>query len=337
MTMIDPMMMDQIEAEAPGMEEEYDTSGRFTPRQLLQAECSETVVEIFGQYDQSTGPDGAHYASASPYASEGLVCSNCKFYEGPRGCEIVAGDIDPNGICKFWVIPADLIVEDAMPARSIQTPVEARESHGRTVEFRTVHIPLTLEERADAIAGEPVRFSGYAAVFNSPSERLWDPRNGDFVETISPGAFTRSLSRGGDVRMYLNHNSDMVLASTRSETMILTEDARGLRVDATLPDTSYAQDLANLMRSGVVDSMSFGFSVPTGGDTWEGDQRTLTEIALSEVSVVTGFPAYADTAGASVRAVEPEPVTEDVVVEEEPAGMPLALARRIQELQSKKG
>jgi len=337
MTMIDPMMMNQVEAEAPGMEEEYDTSGRFTPRQLLQAECSETVVEIFGKYDQSTGADGVHYAMESPYASEGLVCSNCNFYEGPRCCELVSGDIDPGGICKLWIIPADLIVEGAsMPARSIQTPVEARESHGRTVEFRTVHIPLTLEERADAVAGEPVRFSGYAAVFNSPSERLWDPRNGDFVETISPGAFTRSLSRGGDVRMYLNHNSDMVLASTRSETMILTEDARGLRVDATLPDTSYAQDLANLMRSGVVDSMSFGFSVPSGGDTWEGDQRTLTEIALSEVSVVTGFPAYADTAGASVRAVEPEPV-EEILVEEEPTGMPLALARRIQELQSKKG
>lgn len=336
MTMIDPTMVNEVEVEASDAEMEVDMSSRFTPRQLLQAEYSETVVEIFGQYDQSTGSDGAHYALASPYVSEGLVCSNCKFYEGPRCCELVSGDIDPSGICKLWIIPADLIVEDAMPARSIRTPVEARESHGRTVEFRTVHIPLTLEERADAIAGEPVRFSGYAAVFNSPSERLWDPRNGDFVETISPGAFTRSLSRGGDVRMYLNHNSDMVLASTRSETMILTEDSRGLRVDATLPDTSYAQDLANLMRSGVVDSMSFGFSVPSGGDTWEGDQRTLTEIALSEVSVVTGFPAYADTAGASVRAVEPEPV-EEIIVEQEPVGMPLALARRIQELQSKKG
>jgi HK97 family phage prohead protease len=114
-------------------------------------------------------------------------------------------------------------------------------------------------------------------------------------------------------------------------TLNLSEDSRGLRVEAELPNTTYANDLAELMRSGVVDSMSFGFTVPEGGDTWQGDTRTLSEIALHEVSVVTGHPAYPETAGASVRAVEaeptPMPVKESVV--------PLQINQRYAELYSR--
>ena len=85
-------------------------------------------------------------------------------------------------------------------------------------------------------------------------------------------------------------------------------------------------DLAELMRSGVVDSMSFGFQVPANGDSWEDDTRTLHEIALHEVSVVTGFPAYPETAGASVRS------TDDA--DDSEAARPLALAQRYHQLYS---
>ena len=50
--------------------------------------------------------------------------------------------------------------------------------------------------------------------------------------------------------------------------------------------------------------MSFGFSVPAGGDTWaDGQTRTLNEVRLHEVSVVTGFPAYEATT-AQVRSID---------------------------------
>jgi hypothetical protein len=51
--------------------------------------------------------------------------------------------------------------------------------------------------------------------------------------------------------------------------------------------------------------MSFGFSVPRGGDRWndEGTQRELREVRLHEVSVVTGFPAYKATT-ASLRSID---------------------------------
>lgn len=54
------------------------------------------------------------------------------------------------------------------------------------------------------------------------------------------------------------------------------------------------------MTAGVVSTMSFGFTVPRGGDKWSGDgaERMLTGINLHEVSVVTGFPAYPQTEAA---------------------------------------
>lgn len=156
-----------------------------------------------------------------------------------------------------------------------------------TVEIREIRAAdLTLDS-----AGPNGTFTGYAAVFDSPSEPL------PFTETIAPGAFSRSLKSRNDVRMYMNHNDDMVLASRRSGTLKLEEDSRGLKVTATLPDTTYARDLRALMQAGVVDSMSFGFSVPRGGDEWsqDGSQRRLNEVRLHEVSVVSGTPAYAAT------------------------------------------
>lgn len=80
---------------------------QFTPRQAAQYAADEGIVEMFGKYDQSTGADGAHYVAVSPFP--GMVCSSCAFYEGPRGCEIVAGDIAPEGVCKRWIIPERLL------------------------------------------------------------------------------------------------------------------------------------------------------------------------------------------------------------------------------------
>jgi HK97 family phage prohead protease len=148
-------------------------------------------------------------------------------------------------------------------------------------------------------AGEGMAFSGYAAVFNSNSEPL------PFTERILPGAFRKSLRSRNNVRMYLNHDSSMLLATTRAKTLRLEEDERGLKVDADLPDTTVGRDLSTLIKRGDVDSMSFGFSVPARGDQWsdDGSVRELKEVKLYEVSVVTGFPAYAATS-ASVRSLD---------------------------------
>jgi len=205
----------------------------------------------------------------------------------------------------LWGIPTGSRYDDAVAwfdrkaeqvkaDRSVMmvTPVEPR-AKGSKAEFRSFEGEIRSE-------GDGNTFVGYAAMFNVPSEPL------PFIERIAPGAFGKSLrQRSKDVRLYINHNSDMVLASKRSGTLRLTEDDRGLRVEADLPDTTAARDLKALMDSGVVSTMSFGFTVPRGGDKWSGDgmERTLTGINLHEVSVVTGFPAYPQTT-AAVRSLE---------------------------------
>ncbi len=314
----------------------------FTPRQTMQYEHDEELVDIFGKYTRDSGPDGAHYMPVSPFADEGLVCSSCAFYEGPRGCQIVEGEIDPAGICKRWIIPAVYVngaieVDDSDDdvtdngVRYSALELERRKVGGRDVEFRVVSVGNV--EIREGGPGLPMRFRGYAAVFGSPSEPL------PFTETIRAGAFRRTLATGREVRMYVNHNADMVLGSTRSGTLTLREDVRGLYVEGDFPDTTYARDLSILMQRGDVHSMSFGFSVPRGGDSWsaDGTSRELREVILHEVSVVTGFPAYPATAGATVRTAtetetpaDVEPVEDDAVSNRtQPTVLPVPLARRI--------
>jgi HK97 family phage prohead protease len=92
--------------EQPAVEVRDIDLGRYTPRQVAQYNADEALVGLFGQYNQTDGPDGAHYMMPSPFPYN---CSACAFYDGARACEIVAGDIDPAAICKRWIVPADLI------------------------------------------------------------------------------------------------------------------------------------------------------------------------------------------------------------------------------------
>jgi HK97 family phage prohead protease len=132
---------------------------------------------------------------------------------------------------------------------------------------------------------------------------MGSPRGSTFTERIAPGAFLRSLKSRNDIKLLWNHDTSDVLGSTRAGTMKLVEDGRGLRVTAELPNTTLGRDAAELLKRGDVDAMSFGFTVPRGGDEWnaEGTERTLREVMLHEVSIVA-FPAYSETAGtATVR------------------------------------
>jgi len=140
-------------------------------------------------------------------------------------------------------------------------------------------------------------FTGYAAVFNSDSQPL------PFTERIAPGAFKRSLQSRNEVKLLWNHDSGEPLASVRGGTLKLVEDARGLKVEATLANTTRGRDVSELIRSRVIDSMSFGFSVIK--DSWsnDGNTRTLEAVRLFEVSIVSS-PAYEGTAGTvAVRSV----------------------------------
>lgn len=147
-----------------------------------------------------------------------------------------------------------------------------------------------LEVRAEGEGARPV-IVGYAAVFDQLSVDL-----GGWRERIAPGAFERSVT-DADVRALWDHDSKYVLGRNRAGTLELEEDARGLRIQVTPPETTWADDLVAMMRRGDVNQMSFGFYVRA--DDWTEDPdvglvRTLRDVDLFDVSVVT-YPAYPQT------------------------------------------
>jgi HK97 family phage prohead protease len=133
---------------------------------------------------------------------------------------------------------------------------------------------------------------GYAAVFNSPSQKL-SIGNRSFIERILPGAFDRYLRSNPNVVALLNHDQNLLLGRTTSKTLTLEADSHGLRYEIFPPATSYANDLLVSMRRGDLDSSSFAFT--TIEDNWiveDGETiREVVEANVWDVSPVTS-PAY---------------------------------------------
>jgi HK97 family phage prohead protease len=130
--------------------------------------------------------------------------------------------------------------------------------------------------------------SGYAAVFDSPSEPL------PWTEFVRRGAFKKTINDGADVRLLIDHTG-VPLARTKSGTLTLREDDKGLFMEARLdPNNPDAVKMRSALMRGDVTQMSFAFE--TIKDGWNGDRsvRELKEVRLHDVSLVT-YPAYEET------------------------------------------
>ena len=155
-----------------------------------------------------------------------------------------------------------------------------------TMEKRIYDIETRVHEDNDKMT-----VVGHASLYNSRSEDL-----GGFYEYIQEGAFTEELIAKSDVRALINHDPNLILARNTAGTLKLTPDAKGLRYEFDIPNTSYGRDLAENLRNGNISQSSFAFTVKS--DQWSTDQegrdiRTITEIdRLYDISSVT-YPAYA--------------------------------------------
>lgn len=145
-------------------------------------------------------------------------------------------------------------------------------------------------EVRSASEGEKLKFSGYAARFDSLSENL-----GGFREKIRIGAFSNAV-KTDDVRALFNHNQNYVLGRTSAGTLTLREDTNGLWFEVEAPNTQWAKDLHESVKRGDINQCSFAFVTKKDDCKDEGDTlvRELIEVGLRDVSIVTN-PAYVQT------------------------------------------
>lgn len=152
---------------------------------------------------------------------------------------------------------------------------------------REIRAGIPAEIRADA---DGVRVEGYAAVFGE--ETLI---GGYFREVIERGAFSEAIGRD-DVVFLINHDG-LPLARTRSGTLRLSEDARGLKMETTLdPEDPDVKAIVGKMKRGDLDKMSFAFfpEVQEWDESGDVPLRTIRKASLYDVSIVT-TPAYDGT------------------------------------------
>lgn len=104
-------------------------------RQRTQAEDTAELALEFGQFNQSSLADGAHYAPAAknPFKGEGLACKNCVFFTEETGqCVVVAGPIEPDAVCKLWIIPEQILAPQQLTRSDLasMTPEEIMAARG---------------------------------------------------------------------------------------------------------------------------------------------------------------------------------------------------------------
>ena len=150
------------------------------------------------------------------------------------------------------------------------------------------NVPTEFITRED---GEELTIEGYFAVFNSN----YDIAPG-MSESIAPGAFSNTL--GNDIRALINHDTTLVLGRTKSETLTLKQDDKGLWGKINInPNDVDAMNLYSRVKRGDVDQCSFGFNIISEETDFRDDGSvhwTMTDLDVHEVSCCT-FPAYQET------------------------------------------
>ena len=130
--------------------------------------------------------------------------------------------------------------------------------------------------------------SGYVNVVERESREIRRVGAKPFREVVRAGTFAKALEKGRNVRLMLNHRK--VLCDTSSG-LELREDNVGLHAKAVVSDS----ETVEAARSGKLTGWSFGFYC--NKDQWSdnGETRTLEDIELDEVSILTLTPAYIAT------------------------------------------
>lgn len=140
--------------------------------------------------------------------------------------------------------------------------------------------------KAHILTGRPI-------VYDTPT--TINDLGGSYREVIQRGALDGAdLS---DVRLLYNHDVNKVPLAKTPKTMSLELDPAGLTFTATLPNTESAREVYEAVKRGDLSGMSFAFTVPEGGDSYDAatNTRTIYRIAKVYECSVVPYAAYPTT------------------------------------------
>ena len=169
----------------------------------------------------------------------------------------------------------------------------ARDMHGIPETRVSSRTEFELREVPNGTGGTNLRFTGFASTTDTEYEM--EDWLGPFVESVSSGAFRKTLSEGADVAFLLNHQG-MTLARTKSGTLKLSEETdgkrspvygvTGLHSEALLdPTNMHVQTMRSAVDRGDLDEMSFAFRVMRQEWNAEYDRRWINEVSLDKGDV----------------------------------------------------
>jgi HK97 family phage major capsid protein/HK97 family phage prohead protease len=184
----------------------------------------------------------------------------------------------------------------------------------KKIELRVHQLELRASENPNVL-----KVSGYVNKTNQLSDVLGTTKR--FVEKIAKGAFSRAIKTAKDIDFLAEHDASKILASTRNNSLKLYEDEQGLWMEAEIVPTSWGKDYFELINSGVLQHMSFGFR--TMSDSWRAlanglYERTIDELELFEVSAVK-TPAYSQStiSARGIKVVEEVKIPTNLLIKEE--------------------
>ena len=160
------------------------------------------------------------------------------------------------------------------------------------IEYRSIEdLAVTTTDEQD----DKMLVTGYLLKFGEPTVLYKDENGRSVCEVYDPGCVDSGTDLSNCIMRY-NHNDDyQVLARTSNDTLQLTVDAVGVKVDAEIANTTQGKDIYELIRRRDITAMSAGFCVDSDDFDYATSTRHIQHIAAIRDASVVDNPAYAST------------------------------------------
>ena len=179
---------------------------------------------------------------------------------------------------------------DVMELRASGWAIDHR---GHTLEHRATRGVEVRQDGEEVTEAQPV-IAGYATTYDQAYPMFGGPEQGGWNESVAGGAAKKSIEEQDDVYSFFDH-AGLPLGRSSAGTLKLESDKLGLWTE-TSPDTRspFSLEIVSRVERGELDAMSFAFQVVH--DEWDEEytERTIREVKLFDVSVVS-FPANPHT------------------------------------------